>query len=71
MYVVSEVEPLETSISFDSGIHFQSLNWTFEYLLSAFRPQDAHGPELILPASIEFRENCKYYIFKQSLVRYS
>lgn len=62
VYVFSKPNNLEKSISFDSGINFHSLNWTFECLPFTSRPQDALGPELILPASIEFRESCKYYL---------
>lgn len=58
MYTTIKQKPLEKSLSLENEMNLFSLNWISEDLLSASRLQD--GPELILPASVEFRENCKY-----------
>ena len=45
--------------SFYSGINTARVDLLFQFWSSFFRSQDTHGPELILPASIEFRESCE------------
>ena len=61
--------PLERWASVDSGVNSGGLlSWFSQTptpthpLLSPRRSHDALGPELTLPASIEFRENCEYCI---------
>lgn len=69
MYTATKQKSLEKSLSLESEINLFSLNWISEDLLSASRIQDTHGPELILPAGVEFRENCKYvflFLFKKN-----
>lgn len=40
-------------------INITYVDYLFQFSSSFFRSQDTHGPELILPASIEFRESCE------------
>uniref|UniRef100_A0A2D4I986 Uncharacterized protein n=1 Tax=Micrurus lemniscatus lemniscatus TaxID=129467 RepID=A0A2D4I986_MICLE len=68
MYTTIKQKPLEKSLSLESEINLFSLNWISEDLLSASRLQD--GPELILPASVEFRENSED-AFLSAIINYT
>lgn len=48
---------LERWASVDSGVNLSYINWFIERRFFPRRSQD--GPELTLPASIEFRDNCE------------
>uniref|UniRef100_A0A8C1G4F2 Afadin, adherens junction formation factor a n=1 Tax=Cyprinus carpio TaxID=7962 RepID=A0A8C1G4F2_CYPCA len=55
---------LEQWTPVDSGVNLSYLNWFIEQQFFPRRSQD--GPELTLPATIEFRENCEYHVHVQS-----
>uniref|UniRef100_A0A8C1ZIF2 Afadin, adherens junction formation factor a n=1 Tax=Cyprinus carpio TaxID=7962 RepID=A0A8C1ZIF2_CYPCA len=59
---------LERWASVDSGVNLSYLNWFIEQQFFPRRSQD--GPELILPASIEFRENSED-AFLSAIINYT
>uniref|UniRef100_A0A4W3HX57 Afadin n=1 Tax=Callorhinchus milii TaxID=7868 RepID=A0A4W3HX57_CALMI len=66
----SSIQALERSASVDSGINSAYFIWFIENPLSVYRPQDAQGHELTLPATIEFRESSED-AFLSAVVNYT